>query len=321
MTLVFENRDTVRFQIQEMLRVERIVQPDKVQHEIGRLQRAAAGAGRGRGDALHRDHRPGPHPGDPRRLHRARRAGTARPADRRQRPIRRSSRPGRAAEDRISAVHYIRFPLGAAGREALASGAEAALEVAHGRVPGAAGASPETVGGAGPGPRRLRAGARRAAGPGATPEFPQEARAPEAAALSQQTARSSTGSSADQATPARASAAIPRGPTRTCLALSTIHSRGVDRRAARARRASTGPSSRRAIRRSARRRVRGLRLRARPRTRGRAAGPPIARREGRRAATARAGVRPRDAGTRGPAVALRPVTQSTTRPGASGARR
>src|SRR5712692_4316748 len=34
MTVVFENRDTVRFQIQEMLRVERIVQPDKVQHEI-----------------------------------------------------------------------------------------------------------------------------------------------------------------------------------------------------------------------------------------------------------------------------------------------
>jgi len=34
MTLVFENRDTVRFQIQEMVRIERIVQPDKVQEEI-----------------------------------------------------------------------------------------------------------------------------------------------------------------------------------------------------------------------------------------------------------------------------------------------
>ena len=34
MTLVFENRDTIRFQIQEMLRVERLVQPEKVQHEI-----------------------------------------------------------------------------------------------------------------------------------------------------------------------------------------------------------------------------------------------------------------------------------------------
>jgi hypothetical protein len=34
MTLVFENRDTVRFQIQEMVRIERIVRPDKVQEEL-----------------------------------------------------------------------------------------------------------------------------------------------------------------------------------------------------------------------------------------------------------------------------------------------
>jgi len=34
MTLVFENRDTVRFQIQEMIRVERIFDPQKVQDEL-----------------------------------------------------------------------------------------------------------------------------------------------------------------------------------------------------------------------------------------------------------------------------------------------
>jgi hypothetical protein len=33
---------------------------------------------------------------------------------------------------RISAVHYIRFPLGEEGRAALAAGREAALEVDHG---------------------------------------------------------------------------------------------------------------------------------------------------------------------------------------------
>jgi hypothetical protein len=33
-TLVFENRDTIQFQIQEMIRVERIVDPDKVQGEL-----------------------------------------------------------------------------------------------------------------------------------------------------------------------------------------------------------------------------------------------------------------------------------------------
>ncbi|MBA3752955.1 MAG: DUF3501 family protein [Nitrospira sp.] len=33
-TLVFENRETLRFQIQEMIRVERIVDPQKVQEEL-----------------------------------------------------------------------------------------------------------------------------------------------------------------------------------------------------------------------------------------------------------------------------------------------
>ena len=34
MTLVFENRDTVRFQIQEMMRVERMVDENAIRHEI-----------------------------------------------------------------------------------------------------------------------------------------------------------------------------------------------------------------------------------------------------------------------------------------------
>ena len=33
-TLVFENRDTLRFQVQEMIRVERILDPSKVQEEL-----------------------------------------------------------------------------------------------------------------------------------------------------------------------------------------------------------------------------------------------------------------------------------------------
>ncbi len=45
MTLVFEDRDTIRFQIQEMLRVERIVQPEKVQHEIETYNALLPGAG------------------------------------------------------------------------------------------------------------------------------------------------------------------------------------------------------------------------------------------------------------------------------------
>ena len=33
-TLLFENRETVRFQVQEMLRVERLAEPMAVQHEL-----------------------------------------------------------------------------------------------------------------------------------------------------------------------------------------------------------------------------------------------------------------------------------------------
>ncbi len=34
LTFLFENRDTVRYQIQEMLRIERIVKPAEVAHEV-----------------------------------------------------------------------------------------------------------------------------------------------------------------------------------------------------------------------------------------------------------------------------------------------
>jgi len=131
MTLVFENRDTVRFQVQEMLRVERIVRPEKVQHEIDTYNALLPGAGEVAAtlfieitdqsriqEVLDRfiglD--------EPGRV--ALRVGADRYPARFE--------PGQSREDRISAVHYIRFGLGAEGRQQLLSGAEAALEVAHG---------------------------------------------------------------------------------------------------------------------------------------------------------------------------------------------
>ncbi|MEP6995005.1 MAG: DUF3501 family protein [Acidobacteriota bacterium] len=131
MTLVFENRDTVRFQIQEMLRVERIVKPDRVQHEVDTYNELLAAGGQvgatlfieitdpsqvqrvldgfiGLDEPGHLNLRIGP---------------TAYPA---------IFAPGQSREDRITAVHYIRFAPGDAGRQALAAGAGAMLEVAHG---------------------------------------------------------------------------------------------------------------------------------------------------------------------------------------------
>jgi len=131
MTLVFENRDTVRFQIQEMLRVERIVQPDKVQHELDTYNALLPGPGEVAATLFIEVT-------DPARVqpvldgfvgleepgHLALRIGkTAYPA---------LFDPAQSRDDRISAVHYIRFRPGEAGRAALASGAGAVLEAAHG---------------------------------------------------------------------------------------------------------------------------------------------------------------------------------------------
>ncbi len=131
MTLVFENRDTVRFQIQEMLRVERIVQPDKVLHEVETYNELLPGAGEIAATLFIEITEQG-------RIQEIldgfigldetgrlvlRIGATTYPA---------LFAPGQSREDRISAVHYIRFRPGAEGRDALASGAEAVLEVSQG---------------------------------------------------------------------------------------------------------------------------------------------------------------------------------------------
>ena len=131
MTVVFENRDTVRFQIQEMLRVERIVQPEKVLHEVETYNELLPGPGEVAAtlfieitdqariqevlDGFIGLDEPG---------------GLRLTIESQGYPA--LFAPGQSREDRISAVHYIRFRLGEEGKRALASGAPAALEVARG---------------------------------------------------------------------------------------------------------------------------------------------------------------------------------------------
>ena len=130
MTIVFENRETVRFQVQEMLRIERIVRPDKVQEEIN----------------VYNELLPGPNEvaatlflevtalaevqptldrfiglDEPGRLVLTAGAELS--------PARFAA--GQSREDRISAVHYIRFPLQPAAREAIAGGGPVTLSVDH----------------------------------------------------------------------------------------------------------------------------------------------------------------------------------------------
>ena len=115
-TLVFESRQTVLFQIQEMLRIERIVRPEKVQEEIDVYRDLLPGGGDLSATLFIEVTQPEQvQPtldrfvglDEPGRL-------VLRIGDRVV-PARFAA--GQSREDRISAVHYIRFAVG--GPEAL----------------------------------------------------------------------------------------------------------------------------------------------------------------------------------------------------------
>jgi hypothetical protein len=144
MTLVFENRDTVRFQIQEMVRIERIVRPDKVQEEI----------------EVYNDLLPRPGEVAATLFIEVTEAEKVQPVldglvglDEPGKLVLRVGdhatsavfAAGQSREDRISAVHYLRFPLGEEGRQALERGEKAELEVRHGDYHARAVLSAETV--------------------------------------------------------------------------------------------------------------------------------------------------------------------------------
>ncbi|MEO8431394.1 MAG: DUF3501 family protein [Acidobacteriota bacterium] len=143
-TLVFENRETVLFQIQEMLRIERIVRPEKVQVELDVYNELLPGDGEVAATLFIEVTDPAMvQPtldrfvglDEPGRLVLSTGAVDY-PA---------GFAAGQSREDRISAVHYIRFPLGDAGRRALASTGKAGLRVDHGGYSASVELSPETV--------------------------------------------------------------------------------------------------------------------------------------------------------------------------------
>jgi Protein of unknown function (DUF3501) len=135
-TLLFEDRDTVLFQIQEMVRTERIVQAAAIQAEldtynglvpdpgelsatlfieipdIARMSREELHEAVNRFQGLEQDClrlRLGPH------------ASPAR------------FEAGRSQEEKMSAVHFLRFAVDRAAHQALAEGAPARLVVEHPR--------------------------------------------------------------------------------------------------------------------------------------------------------------------------------------------
>ena len=122
LTFLFENRETVLFQVQEMMRTERIVDDDKIQAELDAYARAAPGPGRALGDPLHRDPRPlqaepGGGPGHREPLPGTRSGrGRARVGDHR---VKARFEGGHSKEEKMAAVHYLRFPVSGEARAAL----------------------------------------------------------------------------------------------------------------------------------------------------------------------------------------------------------
>jgi hypothetical protein len=127
-SLVFENRDTVIFQIQEMMRAEKITDPDKIREEIevynglipkpGELSATLfleiEDQSRLRDDLL--------------KFLGVDEAVFIKVGARK---IQARFEEGRSKEDKISAVQYVKFPFTADDRAAFAGSAEATLSIEH----------------------------------------------------------------------------------------------------------------------------------------------------------------------------------------------
>ena len=127
-SLVFENRDTVIFQIQEMLRAERITDLDKIREEIAVYNELIPNPGE-LSATLFIEIEDQTHLRDELlKFLGIDEAVLFKVGDHR---VSAQFEEGRAKEDKISAVQYVRFPFGAEARQAFIAGAPAEIAVDH----------------------------------------------------------------------------------------------------------------------------------------------------------------------------------------------
>jgi hypothetical protein len=112
LTFLFENAATIRYQVQEMVRAERMRRPEEIQHEVDTYNELLGGPGElgcsllvELTDPRERDEKLRAWKGLPAHLY-------VRLADgRKVRPV---FDPRQVGEDRLSSVQYLRFPVGGA---------------------------------------------------------------------------------------------------------------------------------------------------------------------------------------------------------------
>jgi len=125
-SLVFENRDTVIFQIQEMLRAERIADLDKIREEIAVYNELIPNPGE-LSATMFLEIEDQTHLRDD--LLKFLGIDEALALTVGGHSIRGQFEEGRSKEDKISAVQYVRFPFSAEARRAFTTGARAELAI------------------------------------------------------------------------------------------------------------------------------------------------------------------------------------------------
>jgi hypothetical protein len=141
LSLVFENRDTVIFQIQEMLRVENISDLDKIRQEIATYNQLIPDSGE-LSATLFLEIEDQTHLREELvKFQAIEEAISLRIAAHR---LQARFEPGRSKEDKISAVHYIRFRFDDQALEAFVSGTRTELVIDHRNYQAAVVLQPET---------------------------------------------------------------------------------------------------------------------------------------------------------------------------------
>lgn len=141
LSLVFENRDTVIFQIQEMLRVENISDLDKIRQEIATYNQLIPDSGE-LSATLFLEIEDQTHLREELvKFQAIEEAISLRIAAHRLEAL---FEPGRSKEDKISAVHYIRFRFDDQALEAFVSGTRTELVIDHRNYQAAVVLQPET---------------------------------------------------------------------------------------------------------------------------------------------------------------------------------
>ncbi|MCE3243276.1 MAG: hypothetical protein K0Q83_3783 [Deltaproteobacteria bacterium] len=141
LSLVFENRDTVIFQIQEMLRVENISDLDKIRQEIATYNQLIPDSGE-LSATLFLEIEDQTHLREELvKFQAIEEAISLRIAAHR---LEARFEPGRSKEDKISAVHYIRFRFDDQALEAFISGTRTELVIDHRNYQAAVVLQPET---------------------------------------------------------------------------------------------------------------------------------------------------------------------------------